>query len=55
LGNFLPIGLLLEAHHEFFCEDEATQNNGNILGYFFVEANLLYFEVVLSRYFEGSN
>ncbi len=33
LGNFLPIGLLLEAHYDFW-KDEVAQNNDDFLGYF---------------------
>jgi hypothetical protein len=33
IGNFLPSGLLLEVHYDFW-KDEVAQNNGNILGYF---------------------
>jgi hypothetical protein len=33
LGNFLPIGLLLEALYDFW-KDEVVENNGDFLGYF---------------------
>ncbi len=36
LGNFLPIGLLLEAHYDFF-KDEVAQRNGDILCYFLLK------------------
>ncbi len=36
IGHFLPIGLLLEAHYDFW-KVEVPQNNGNFLGYFWFE------------------
>jgi hypothetical protein len=36
LGDFSPIGLLLEAHDDFE-KDEIAQRNGNILGFFLLK------------------
>ncbi len=33
LGNLSAIGLLLDAHYDFF-KDDVAQNNGDFLGYF---------------------
>jgi hypothetical protein len=34
LSDFLPIGLLLDVHYDFFGRDEVAQRNGDIFGYF---------------------
>jgi hypothetical protein len=37
IGQFLLVGLLLEAHCDFLEKDIKTQRNGNILGYFLIK------------------
>ncbi len=44
MGDYFPIGLLLEAHCYLFLKDEVAQRNGNILG------NFLAYAIILLRF-----
>jgi hypothetical protein len=50
LGDFLPIGLLLDAHYDFFGRDEVAQRNGDIFGYFLTRSFKTWFVEGILRF-----